>query len=189
MQAQGRGAHCLCRADALAVGVGRRIVRAFGIEGAVGKQRVGALVALLLQSLRAHGAEEAMRGERDMCSACGRRRSALGPQAAGDADAALHTTARAESLCPRPSFLAARMRRPDGRRARGGQAWLSRGARHAQHAAATREALLFGCRHGLEGVAVAVHVVTSCMTWRKGRARVREDRRLGGRSDGVGRSV
>jgi hypothetical protein len=115
-----------------------------------------------------------------MCSTRSGRRPALRPHAARHTDAALHAGACTESLCSRPSFLAARMRRPNRRGPRGRQPRLACGTRHAQHATAARVALLFECRHGRVGVAVTVHVVTSSMTSKKGRARiwkVRERRR------------
>ena len=67
------------------------------------EQRRGALVALLLQALRAHGAKEAVGSEGDMGSAGGGRGTALVAQAARDADAA--ASSRRAGL--RPSVLAA----------------------------------------------------------------------------------
>jgi hypothetical protein len=163
VQAEGRSAADGSRgSNALAVRGGRSVVRSFRIQRAVAKQRRGALVALLLQALRAHGAEEAMRSQRDMRPARRRRRPALGAQAARRAEAALHA-AEPEVFGARPAVLAARVRRCNRRGPRGRQARLARGARQTQHAAAARAARLVGSRHG-RSVAVAVAVSTNCMT-------------------------
>ena len=140
------------------------------------EQRVRSLlVALLLETLRAHGPEEAMRRQRDVCSARSCRRPALGTQATRHADAALQASAGLTASCLRPSVLvlAAGMCGRDGRGTGRRQAGLARRPCHAQDATAAGVALLFGCRHCLV-VAIEVCVVTSCMSSAKGReARVR----------------
>jgi len=184
VEAQGRGAADGLRGpNALAVRVGRGVVGGFRVQRAGAEQRVGPLVALLLEALRAHGPEEAVGSQRDMGPARRRRRTAT-----RRADAALHA-ARPAPFCARPSVLAARtrVRGCDGRRARGRQACLSRRARHAQHAA------LFGRRH-CWSVAVAVTVAvtgavvfTNCMASRRdavGVGCVRGKERVGGKERG-----
>ena len=158
---RGQGAVGVGGAGAGAVVVVVCVVRRVRVERAVAEQRRGALVALLLQPLRAHGAKEAVGGERDMRSAGGRGRAA-------HADAA-SASSRWAGL--RPPVLAARVRRRDGRGARRRQAGVACGARHAQHAAARGAALLVGGRHG-HGVDVAggAGLPTSSMTWDGGRS-------------------
>lgn len=73
----------LVGANALAVGVSSALVGAFRVERAVAQERSRTLIALLLQALRAHGSKEAMCGERDVSSTCGRGRSALRAQTPG----------------------------------------------------------------------------------------------------------
>ena len=151
-------------------------MRGFRVEGALAEERGGPLVALLLEPLGAHGPEEAMSGQGDMCSARRCRRAALRPQAARYADATLYSTASSRRTGLRPAILAAGGRSRDGRRSRGRQAGLSCRARHAQHAAAGRVALLIGRRHGQSvNVAGAVALFTSCMTSRR-KARVKRER-------------
>jgi hypothetical protein len=101
------------------------------MERAMAQQRRRTLVALLLEPLRAHGAEKAVRGQRDMRSAGRGSRPALGAQAARYTDAALHAAAASAALVSRPSVLATRMRRRDGGGPRGGQTRISSGAREA----------------------------------------------------------
>lgn len=75
MEAQGWGAvpNCLRRACTLAVRIAARFVCSVGIERAVAEEGIGALVALLLKTLRAHGAKEPVGCQRNMGST-GRRR-------------------------------------------------------------------------------------------------------------------
>jgi hypothetical protein len=82
-------------------------MRGFRIERAVTEERIWALVALLLEALRAHGPEEAVRSQRDMRSARSGCRPAWRSQTARHADAALETGAGSAALILRPSVLAA----------------------------------------------------------------------------------
>ena len=135
----------LVGADALAVGVSSAVVGGFRVERAVAEEGSRALVALLLQALRAHGAEEAVGGQRDVGSACSRGRAALCPQTAGDAGgawAALHSAASSRWSGLRPPLVAARLGGRNGRGPRGRQARLARRPRHAQHAAAGGSAVM-----------------------------------------------
>jgi hypothetical protein len=78
VEAQRRGApDGSRRAGALAVGAAALFVGSLGIERAVAEEGRRSLVALLLEALRAHGAKEAVGGQRHMCSAGSRRGAAL----------------------------------------------------------------------------------------------------------------
>jgi hypothetical protein len=152
MQAQhGLATRGLGRPHALAERAGSRVAHIPSAKRAVAEEGRGPLVALLLEALRAHRAEEAVGGQRNMCSARGGRGTA-GSQAACDA----HAAAAARRCRLRPSSLAARVRGRNRRWARGRQRWLAHGAGHAQHTAARRAALLFDCRHGRKVVVVRV---------------------------------
>ena len=177
MQAQhGLASRGLGRPHALAERAGSRVAHIPRAERAVAEEGRGPLVALLLEALRAHRAEEAVGGQRNMCSTRGGRGTA-GSQAACDA----HAGAAARRCRLRPSSLAARVRGRNRRWARGRQRWLAHGAGHAQHAAARRAALLFDCRHGRKVVVVRVRVRVVAgilMTWQNGDGGV-EKRREG----------
>jgi hypothetical protein len=70
VEAQRRGIpDCLCRAYTLAVRTSIRFVCGVFIKRAVFEERRGALVALLLETLGAHGAKEAVGCQRNMGSA------------------------------------------------------------------------------------------------------------------------
>jgi len=92
-----------------------------------------------------------MRCQRDVSSACGRRRPALRRHASRSAawsDATESSSATCRR-CLRPSArIAARLRRRDGRWARWRKTWLPRGSRHAQYAAAGRVAVRGGSLGG-----------------------------------------
>jgi hypothetical protein len=177
MQAQhGLASRGLGRPHALAERAGSRVAHIPRAKRAVAEEGRGPLIALLLEALRAHRAEEAVGGQRNMCSARGGRGTA-GSQAACDA----HAAAAARRCRLRPSSLAARVRGRNGRWARGRQRWLAHRAGHAQHAAARRAALLFDCRHGRKVVVVRVRVRVVAgilMTWQNGDGGV-EKRREG----------
>lgn len=191
------------RADALTIGIAAHFVGGFGVKRAMAQERGRALVALLLEPLRAHGAEEAVGGQGDMRPARGCRRATLWAHTARHADAALRGAGPSRRSGLRPPVLAARGGSRDGRGPRGRQAGLSCRARHAQDAAAGRAALEVGRRH-CRRVGVGANTrVTNCMTSteearcgggsgdaaaRKRRAR-REQGDEGGRSDWMRRSV
>lgn len=68
----------LVGADALAVGVSSALDGGFRVERAVAEEGRWALIALLLQALRAHGAEEAVGCQWDVGSTRGGGRATLG---------------------------------------------------------------------------------------------------------------
>lgn len=127
-------AGCLVGADALAVGVSSALDGGFRVERAVAEEGGRALVALLLQALGAHGAEEAMSCQRDVGATCGGGRATLCSQAAGDtgsAGGAVHGAASARRRCLRPSAIASGLRAGKRRGPRGRKARLARGPRDA----------------------------------------------------------
>jgi hypothetical protein len=145
----------------------------------------GALVALLLETLRAHGAKESVGGQRNMSSTRRCRWATLVSDTAGDAHAA---SSRGAGL--RPSVLAARVCSRNGRRPGRRQAGLSCWARHAQHAAASGAALLFGRSHGHGVVVVAGAITISTRSMTSNRCNLelegRRDRISARRRDGYG---
>ena len=95
-------------ADALAVGVSSQVVGAFRVERTVAEERSWALVALLLQPLRAHGPEKAVGRQWDVGSACRRCGPALVAcaYASGSAGAAVEGSSPAPRWpCLRPSSI------------------------------------------------------------------------------------
>src|SRR5690242_12940917 len=126
------------------------------------QERSRPLVALLLEALRAHGAEEAVGSQWYMGSARGRRWAAV-------SQATCDTHAASPSRCCglRPSSLAARIHSRNGRWARCLQRRLANRAGHTQHAAARRAAFLFDGRHR-RGVVVIRVVAEMVMTSTEG---------------------
>lgn len=140
-----RDAGGLVGADALAVGISSAVVGGFRVERAVAEEGSRTLVALLLQALRAHGAEEAVGCQRDVGSACSRGRPALCSHTASDAGrgcTARQATASSRRGGLRPSLVAARLGGRNGRGSRRRQARLARRPCHAQHAAAGGSAVV-----------------------------------------------
>jgi hypothetical protein len=136
-----RVSDCVVGSSALSIWVVAEVSRTF-VERALAKERHRPLIALLLQSLRAHRTEETVGCERDVGSTCRCRRPALRSHATsstGGPKDAVHASSR----CLRPSLLVslARLCGCDGRGPRRRKARLSQGPGHAQDAAAGRGAV------------------------------------------------